>query len=90
MKINREDYNLGYDKGYNDGCFDVMDKIDKQGEWRARRNPTTGQIYCSVCGSESSHDSYGDCEETDFCPNCGTPMTEKALEILRKRSGVSE
>ena len=67
------------------------------GEWVARRNPTTGQIYCSVCGSESSHDSYGDCEETDFCPNCGASMsandrqvTDKLDENTQKHYGFRE
>lgn len=38
---------------------------------------------CSKCGIGSDVDY-------DFCPGCGLPMTEKALEILRKREGEKE
>ena len=56
-------------------------------------------INCSNCGCGCPLYSYvkkGEKEEkvqhceTDFCPTCGMPMTEWALEIFRKRSRVSE
>lgn len=40
------------------------------------------EFMCSVCGK--AHHAR------DFCPNCGTPMTEEALEILRKRDGEAD
>ena len=37
--------------------------------------------YCSVCG----HDLYKLARSCDFCPDCGAPMTDKAVDILWKR-----
>lgn len=35
--------------------------------------------YCSECGKRM-------CSRfTSFCPNCGMPMTDEAIEILKKR-----
>lgn len=35
--------------------------------------------YCSECGKRM-------CSRfTSFCPNCGMPMTDRAIEILKKR-----
>ena len=48
------------------------EKPRPHGEWIYK----DGKIYCSSCGGESGHDSYGDCEESDFCPNCGAKMKE--------------
>lgn len=35
---------------------------------------------CSNCGCPGN-------KNWNFCPSCGVPMNEKALEILRKREG---
>lgn len=50
---------------------------------------TWGQTRrCTICGFIKTYiEDFG---LYSFCPNCGTPMTEKALEILRKREGGAE
>lgn len=35
---------------------------------------------CSYCGFE---DNNGDC--FDFCPNCGAPITDEAVDIMLRR-----
>lgn len=46
----------------------------------------TDELGFVVRCSECNYETFGDiCEEFNFCPNCGTPMTEKALEIIRNR-----
>jgi len=58
----------------------------KKGKWQTwitkgiERKPIGWK--CSVCDKSPIF-----AIKSDFCPNCGTPMTEKALEILRKREG---
>ena len=36
-------------------------------------------LYCSKCGKQSA-DNF-----LNFCPNCGSPMTDKAIQIVIKR-----
>lgn len=36
-------------------------------------------LYCSTCGKQSA-DNF-----LNFCPNCGSPMTDKAVQIVIKR-----
>ena len=40
--------------------------------------------HCSNCDYEADDI---DKERWNFCPNCGMPMTEEALEILARRNG---
>lgn len=42
------------------------------------------------CAYECSRCGMGADVDYNFCPNCGLPMNEKALEILRKREGDPE
>lgn len=54
-----------------------------RGEWAhtySCDNFWTEVWKCVRCGFE---DSYGDC--FDFCPICGAPMTDEAVEMLCKK-----
>lgn len=60
----------------------------KSGEWIFKN----GKYRCTACGEKAIYVYSGMSNIpkailTDFCPNCGAPMAEKALEILRKREG---
>lgn len=41
------------------------------------------EYYCSCCGVEFEIHSY-DKQNYRFCPYCGAPMTDKAVDILWK------
>ena len=68
----------------------VLDEIIKElktpiqkGEWIP-----TDEIGYAVRCSQCSYSTCTDVAEEiyNFCPNCGLPMNDKALEILAKRS----
>ena len=42
------------------------------------------EYYCSCCGVEFEIHSY-DKKNYRFCPYCGAPMTDKAVDILWKQ-----
>lgn len=46
-------------------------------------NSWTEVLKCSYCGFEDDH---GCC--FDFCPDCGTPMTDEAVEMVMERLEV--
>ena len=54
-----------------------------RGEWKHTHSSDslwTEVWVCSRCGLE---DENGDCY--DFCPSCGAPMTDEAVEITMRR-----
>lgn len=52
-----------------------------RGEWEEIYFDNMPRLWdCSECKKRNTWPS-------DFCPNCGLPMTEKAEEILLKRGG---
>lgn len=54
-----------------------------RGEWKCTHSSDsfwTEVWVCSRCGLE---DDNGDC--FDFCPSCGAPMTDKAVEMVMRR-----
>lgn len=55
-----------------------------RGEWKPSWN-NLNESYCSHCNFIVRNElrSY-------FCPKCGVPMTDEALEILAKRLGDKE
>lgn len=59
-----------------------MPTIERQhGEWKSFIDGMGIRLHrCSECGRVPFEKSF-------FCPNCGFPMNEEALEILRKREG---
>ena len=61
----------------------TLEHVNKtRGEWR----PIHGlsEYYCSRCGEEFEIHSY-DKDNYKFCPNCASPMTADAVDILWKR-----
>ena len=54
-----------------------------RGEWKRTHssdNFWTEVWVCSCCGLE---DDNGDC--FDFCPSCGAPMTDEAVQMVMER-----
>ena len=54
-----------------------------RGEWKhthSSDNFWTEVWVCSCCGLE---DDNGDC--FDFCPSCGAPMTDEAVQMVMER-----
>lgn len=47
------------------------------GKWE-KKSFYSEYFYCSECKYAYRH-------AFNFCPNCGMPMTEKALEMIRNR-----
>lgn len=57
------------------------EQVEKmKGEWKSYLNGDYNDevYYCGVCGCEL--DGIG--KTPNFCPECGCPMNEKAVEIL--------
>ena len=57
-----------------------------RGEWKhthSSDNFWTEVWVCSRCGLE---DDNGDC--FDFCPSCGAPMTDEAVQMVMERLGM--
>lgn len=48
-----------------------------RGEW-IDTNHRTSSCKCTKCGAVQEY-------ETPFCPACGAPMTDKAVETIMKR-----
>ena len=51
--------------------------------WRAHWNESThlgGFVYCSRCGYNAL-----EANNYTFCPKCGSPFTDKAVELTMKR-----
>lgn len=54
-----------------------------RGEWIDRRALSDAPAECSNCGEWV----YGKVQDVNFCPFCGVPMTDEAVEIMMKRLG---
>lgn len=52
-----------------------------RGEWIGIPNMGVYDIACSKCGYSTGIRFW----DSDFCPNCGAPMTDEAVDILLKR-----
>ena len=61
------------------------EKVEKawRGEWinTNKKVEQTCMCKCSKCGYPISYFW----SRTQFCPNCGTPMTEEAVEMVMER-----
>lgn len=73
----------GFKQGFEAGYTKAKEDFERlRGEWVLDKEFSFvfNMYECSKCrfnGSKRWH----------FCPNCGVPMSEKALEIIRKREG---
>ena len=58
-----------------------------RGEWNYSHTTETDHfavVKCSKCGHEAFAIALY-VKDGNFCPNCGTPMTDEAVEIVMKR-----
>ena len=53
-----------------------------RGEWEHKRSPYDYKIFvCKKCGKQISIQG----EIMDFCPACGAPMTDEAVQMVMER-----
>ena len=59
------------------------EKVEKvwRGEWVGVPNMGVYDTACSKCGYCPGIRFW----DSDFCPNCGAPMTDEAVEIVMRR-----
>lgn len=75
-------------RAYTKGVINTKKDYDRpHGEWKeVDIKPLPYGGY--TCNYQCNKCNYFTKEyHLNFCPNCGLPMTEKALEILRKKAG---
>lgn len=77
-------------------CEHIIEILDDtnarpHGEWIESKE-RKGHFYCSECVHQDVSGKWRELFDFkyNFCPNCGLPMNEKAIEILRKREGEEE
>ena len=58
-----------------------------RGEWIVKHDKynkiTTAE--CSKCGDETMYEFFFEENDSNFCPHCGTPMTDEAMEMVMLR-----
>ena len=52
-----------------------------RGEWIDKRILSDTPVECSKCGEWI----YGYLQYTNFCPFCGAPMTDEAVDMVMER-----
>lgn len=72
-----------------DFALSILNSINKEQvgkTWKGEWEP--GNPICPVCGKDKFKDLDADIWADwmpNFCPNCGAPMTDEAVEIVRQR-----
>ena len=62
--------------------FPTREMVERmRGEWKN----SYPLIECQVCGEIYSRCGGNEGKPFDFCPACGSPMTDEAVDILLKR-----
>lgn len=59
----------------------TREQVEKawRGEWKAAVDMGIAKIYeCSVCHTRKA-------DYSSFCPTCGSPMTDKAVDMVMER-----
>ena len=60
----------------------TREQVEKmRGEWIDRRALSDAPVECSNCGEWV----YGKLQEANFCPFCGVPMTDEAVDMVMER-----
>ena len=61
----------------------TREQVEKvwKGEWIGIPNMGVYDIACSKCGYSTGIRFWS----SDFCPNCGAPLTDEAVEIIMER-----
>lgn len=64
----------------------TREQVEKwRGEWIDKRILSDTPVECSKCGEWI----YGHLQYTKFCPHCGAPMTDEAVDMVMERlSGI--
>lgn len=67
-------------------CPITREQVEKmKGEW-IKEDPPVEFYICSKCGESAVATSdHGYHYRSAFCPHCGTPMTDEAVEMMTKR-----
>ena len=69
-----------------------LEQVEKvwRGKWVPEMNCFSVAAYhtCSKCGGIAETVETGDEQLSDFCPFCGAPMTDEAVEITMRRLEV--
>ena len=81
--ISWEDFTEAFDMALNALRPVSREQVEKvwRGEWEG--TPRLGVYYmaCSKCGFCPGMIFYS----SDFCPNCGAPMTDEAVDMVMER-----
>ena len=61
----------------------TREQVEKvwRGEWIDRRALNDAPVECSNCGEWV----YGKLQDANFCPFCGVPMTDEAVDMVMER-----
>lgn len=61
----------------------TREQVEKvwKGEWIGIPNMGVYDIACSKCGYSTGIRFWS----SDFCPNCGAPLTDKAVDMVMER-----
>ena len=59
---------------------EMVEKVWR-GEWIDKRILSGAPSECSKCG----HWVFENLQDMEFCPRCGTPMTDEAMEMVMLR-----
>ena len=79
---NKIDYLVAVQKALCEPSREMAEKVWR-GEWinTNKEVEQTCMCKCSKCGYPISYFW----SRTQFCPNCGTPMTDEAVEMVMRR-----
>ena len=73
---------------FTNACVSALGPITREqvervwrGEWMGIPNMGVYEIACSKCGYSTGIRFWS----SDFCPNCGAPMTDEAVDMTMKR-----
>ena len=60
----------------------TREQVEKmRGEWIDRRALSDAPVECSNCGEWV----YGKLQDANFCPFCGVPLTDEAVDMVMER-----
>ena len=64
----------------------TREQVEKvwRGEWKGVPKLGVYDMACSKCGYSTGIRFYS----SEFCPNCGAPMTDKAVDMVMERLGA--
>ena len=58
-----------------------------RGEWIVKHDKYNEITIaeCSKCGDETMYEFFFEENDSNFCPHCGTPMTDEAVQMVMAR-----